>query len=286
MLFIIKHNSMKKLEREKRDREIIELLATHSQKDVAKMFNLTQSGIQRIAKINGVKYKKSRLNMSKIPLNVGYFCKIDTPNKAYWLGFICADGCINSSYSKLTIMVKDLEILEKFKKDIESGHKISKISQHDKRTNKVYEEYSIQITNELFVNNLKELGVFHEKSEILSFPKCMDETLYPYFMAGLFDGDGSVSKNKNTLKCSLISTKEVLTFINCFFYEKFGWKPCTLCRVTKNKTNVYKTFWYKHSIDFLKYIYCGEQTIYLQRKYKMFKEYEKNGGNNGRQPHQ
>lgn len=275
---------MKKIEREKRDKEILELLTTHSQKDVAKMFNLTQSGVQRIARINGVKNKKSRLNMSKISLNVDYFNEINNPNKAYWFGFICADGYINSSYNKLTIMVKDLEILEKFKKDIESEHKISKIVQYDKRTDKTYEEYSLQITNELFVSNLKKNGICHEKSEILSFPTCFNESLYPYFIAGLFDGDGSVSKDKKSLRCSLISTREVLTFINGFFSEKFGWKPCAIYKVTENKSNVYKTFWYKHSIDFLKYIYCGEQTIYLQRKYKIFEEYEKNRGDYGRQP--
>ena len=275
---------MEKIEREKRDKEIIKLLETHSQKDVAKMVNLSQSRIQKIAKNNGVKYKKSRLNMSKTPLDIDYFYKINTPQKAYWLGFICADGYINPTYSKLTIMVKDVEILENFKKDIKSEHKISKIIQHDKRTNKCYEEYSLQVTNELFVSGIKKFGVYHDKSDNLSFPCCFNEDLYPYFIAGLFDGDGSVSKNRKTLKCNLISTKEVLTFINDFFAKKFGWKACTLYKVSKNKPNVYKTFWYKHSVDFLKYIYCGEQSLYLQRKYRIFEEYEKNGGNNGRQP--
>ena len=103
---------MKRVEREKRNKEIIKLLETYSQKDVAKMFNLSQAGVQRIAKINGIKHKKSRLNMSKIPLDIDYFNEINTPQKAYWLGFICADGYINQTYSKLVIMVKDVEILQ------------------------------------------------------------------------------------------------------------------------------------------------------------------------------
>lgn len=271
---------MKKTERENRNEKILKLLKTKSQSDVAKIFNLSQAAIQKIAKTNGAYFKKSRLNMSRIPLNINYFEEIDSPKKAYWLGFICADGYINTSYNKLAILVKDLEILEKFKNDIGSEHKITKILQHDKRTNKCYEEYSLQITNELFVNNIKKHGVFHEKSDKLLFPNTFNDELYPYFIAGLFDGDGSVFKYKNKLRCNLISTKEVLTFINNFFVEKFGWKPCTISKITKNKKNVYKTFWYKHSIDFLRYIYCGKQEIYLQRKYKIFENYEKNGENN------
>lgn len=276
---------MKEIERKQRDEKIVKLLETHSQKDVAKMFNLCQPRVSEIARANGVKHKKSRLNMSKIALNIDYFSEINTPQKAYWLGFICADGYINNNYSKLVIMVKDLEVLEKIKKDIGSEHKISKIIQNDKRTGKIYEEYSLQITNELFVANIKKNGVLHDKSENLLFPE-IDESLYPYFIAGLFDGDGSVSKHANALRCNLISTKEVLTFINDFFEKKFGWKPCAIQKVTKNKTNIYKAYWYKHSIDFLKYIYCGEQTLYLQRKYKVFENYEKYGGNYGRQPEQ
>ena len=270
---------MKKTERENRNKKILKFLETKSQSDVAKIFNLSQAAIQKIAKANSLTFKKSRLNMSRIPLNINYFKNIDSPNKAYWLGFICADGCINSKYNKLTIMVKDLEILEKFKNDIGSGHKITKIIQNDKRTNKCYNEYSLQITNELFVNNIKMLGICHDKTDNLLFPNSINHDLYPYFIAGLFDGDGSISKYKNKIRCSLISTKEVLSFINNFFSENFGWKQCVISKVTENKKNVYKTFWYKHSIDFLRYIYCGEQEIYLQRKYKIFENYEKNGEN-------
>lgn len=56
--------------------------------------------------------------MSKLSLDVDYFKIIDSPKKAYWLGFICADGCIYKNGGKLTLMVKDKEICDKFKSDI------------------------------------------------------------------------------------------------------------------------------------------------------------------------
>ena len=51
--------------------------------------------------------------MSKLSLNIDYFKEINSFEKAYWLGFICADGCIHKNGGKLTITVKDKEICEK-----------------------------------------------------------------------------------------------------------------------------------------------------------------------------
>lgn len=77
----------------------------------------------------------------------------------------------------------------------------------------MYTEYCIQITNSIFVSNIVDKGVTYEKSSILEFPS-IDEQYYSYFIAGLFDGDGSISfKSSGKVGCNLISTKEVLDFI-------------------------------------------------------------------------
>lgn len=217
------------------------------------------------------KTKKERL-----PLDVNYFENIDTPQKAYWLGFICADGYIGKDFCRVSIITKDLEVIEKFKKDIKSGHKISEIIQHDKRTGKTYKEYSIQVTNRNFAKHLEKYGVTPRKSDILNFPGDLSENLYPYFIAGLFDGDGCIYKikDKNGIKCNLISTKEVLDEIDNILSTKYGVVPCKHVKVTKNKENVYKQYWYKNSEIFLNYIYSGNKEIYLARKYDIFKEHK------------
>lgn len=263
---------MTKEERIKRNYEIIRLSEKLSQKEIGKIFNLTQTNIGKILRSYGIKLKKSRLNMSKLNLDVDYFKLIDTPKKAYWLGFITADGGINKNNSKLTICTADLEVLEKLKKDIQSEHKISEIHNFDKRTNKTYHEYSIQITNEIFVNNIVKHGITNNKTNVCEFPK-IDEELYSYFIAGLFDGDGSVSLHKNKLRCNLISTKEILDFIDNLLL-KFDILPCKKNKVTENKTNVYKQYWYKNSKKFLDYIYQGDSEIYLSRKYNKYRNHE------------
>ena len=60
--------------------------------------------------------------------NYRIFENIDTPEKAYWLGFIAADGCVYVREKNATIRIaiksSDKEHLEKFKKFMESDVKI------------------------------------------------------------------------------------------------------------------------------------------------------------------
>ena len=85
--------------------------------------------------------KITRKNGRQAILNHNYFSIIDTPNKAYWLGFIAADGCVlepTYQVSKRTgkiirkeqgalqigLQEKDKTHLEKFQKDIKEPGQI------------------------------------------------------------------------------------------------------------------------------------------------------------------
>lgn len=265
-------------EKAQRNQLLLKDLETMSQKEVGIKYNLSTAQIGNIYRKNGIKLSKSRLNMSKLKLDIDFFKEIDTPQKAYWLGFIAADGSINKSNGKLTLISHDEEVITKFKKHINSEHIISHKFVHDKRTNKNYERYTIQITNALFVNNLIKQGITNQKTDYFLFPK-IKEKYYGYFIAGLFDGDGSIRLLKNkTISINLISTKETLDFILDFLYKNFNVKKPPLYKVTKNKQNVYKFFLYKNAIIFLDFIY-GDKNLsdmFLQRKYKIYIENKHN----------
>lgn len=66
--------------------------------------------------------------MSKYVYNKDYFEKINTSEKAYWLGFLYADGCITRFYKgevlksmslEITLKDADCEHLIKFKNALE-----------------------------------------------------------------------------------------------------------------------------------------------------------------------
>ena len=97
----------------------------YSGKKISQIIGVSQSRISRIINQCGLKRDKSVLNLNKRSIDINYFEKIDNYDKAYWLGFICADGSINKTNNKMTLVSKDLENIEKFKKSVKSEHTIS-----------------------------------------------------------------------------------------------------------------------------------------------------------------
>ena len=137
----------KKMEKKEINKEkIIELYNEgYTLIKIGKFFGFKSDGpIKKILKNEGfnLSLRKGSNSRSK-SLNENYFNVIDTPNKAYVLGWIVSDGYV--SKNKLVFGLKDLEILEFIKKELDSNHKISESSVYDKRTKKTYKQYRLQI---------------------------------------------------------------------------------------------------------------------------------------------
>ena len=118
------------------------------------------------------------------------FEKIDTEEKAYWLGFLDADGCIHNGRNydygiELGLQEQDYSHLVKFKDFIEKDNKIC----YREKIN----SYRYQFKNKTMNKDLINLGCVPHKSLILKFPdedQVPDNFLIP-FIRGYFDGDGS-----------------------------------------------------------------------------------------------
>lgn len=94
-------------------------------------------------------------------------------------GFVMKDT--KRGVTHVTLVQKDVKILEKFKRELESDHRI--IIYGENNCGKV-SVYSVKI-----VNDLIKLGIpYKEKSTKLKFPKVPEEYL-PHFIRGVIDGD-------------------------------------------------------------------------------------------------
>ena len=116
--------------------------------------------------------------------NIDYFEKIDSEDKAYFLGFIVADGCISESSNSIIIYQKETDILYDFKKCIKF--------EGDIFTSKTRNISNITITSNKTKNDLYKLGIYSNKTMIVKYPN-ISESLQNHFMRGVFDGDGCVS---------------------------------------------------------------------------------------------
>jgi len=130
--------------------------------------------------------------MKKKKYNENYFEIIDNEEKAYFLGFICADGCITNDSEKyryqltIKIHIKDINLLEKFIKSINGEMNIRKDKKRD-----ICEVY---LSGKKIINDLENLGIIQNKTFLVKYPK-INEKLERHFLRGYFDGDGCIRIN-------------------------------------------------------------------------------------------
>lgn len=125
-------------------------------------------------------------------LNIDYFHTIDTKDKAYWLGFLYADGAVNKLGTRLmlNLSIKDESQIDRFLLAVGLEPTIYK---------KYYGPYKntgrfvqIYITNKEFVQNLIKQGCTNRKTFTIRFPE-LDDELAAAFLLGYYDGDGTAS---------------------------------------------------------------------------------------------
>lgn len=161
----------------------------------------SQLGITRVTLANYL--KQANISKSLVKFNHRFFQNINTEDKAYWLGFCMADGCVSTTHSpKVTIALahKDRDHLEKWRQAINSS---VKLVTNKKQTSS--QHYSRQMCDDLIT-----IGCTSRKSLTLKFPEIKTNLLH-HFVRGYFDGDGSATRNKKKqLRLTFIGTSQFL----------------------------------------------------------------------------
>lgn len=194
---------------------------------IAEVFNCAVGTINKRLKKLGVKMKSNKEYRTKYSFDHNFFETIDTEEKAYWLGFMYADGNVRKhrNQSVIQIKVNDQEIIEKFIKSINGNMSVSYY------TNQIGKTISaIHLTSDKMFDDLIKQGCIPNKSLVLTFPSKhqVPENLMNHFIRGYFDGDGSISygirerysvRKKQNIQsiramAQFIGTKEMLTVID------------------------------------------------------------------------
>lgn len=161
--------------------------------------------------------------MSKYTYNEDYFKKIDTAEKAYWLGFLYADGCITRFYRgeklksmslELSLKDEDCEHLIKFNNALKSNVPI----QHRIIAGK-YKADRIVINSTKMCRDLIKLGCTPTKSLTLEFPNndIVPSEFINDFIRGYFDGDGGVSYTEGEYFHSVRNKSYSQYHYRCYF---------------------------------------------------------------------
>ena len=97
-------------------------------------------------------------------MNDFIFNKIQSPNQAYWLGFLTADGSIWGEKIQIGLATKDIGHLEKFKKFLNSSNKISTKMNHCSNNNKYYSASYFTIKSRQIADDLEKYQIVESKS--------------------------------------------------------------------------------------------------------------------------
>ena len=261
--------------------------------DIQKVINLYNSGLSlakvakdcdsSVAKVHWA-LKKNKVELRSLSeshivkkANYDFFERIDSEEKAYWLGFLYADASVTHNSLKLTLQPRDIGHLEKLKKSLESNHTIF--------FDREYPRFAI--SNKKMYQDLVKNGCCERKTFLITFPtrEILPESLVRHFVRGYFDGDGSINYSR-VLKYNYILWRVEIcsnyTFLNDFKSEflKFSGvqSNSVLCKEKRRPTEI---FYFKlgsttcKNLSLIYDFFYKDSSIFLDRKKQKFEEITK-----------
>ncbi len=221
---------------------------------IAKKYEVDVHTITNILEKNGIKRDNLYYNINLVE---NYWEIIDTNDKAYFLGFLIADGNVIGNAVRLSLHIRDKEILEKF----------SIVTQNE---NQLYEDkrncVTFSVKRKKWVDDLSKYKVVPRKTPIVTLPP-LNEKWMPHLLRGLIDGDGWITKNGRVGFCG---NKETVTQVRNFLVDKlFVYNVAIIqCR----ESTLYMVQWSnkKDFCSICEYLYQDKEEYYLKRKYNNY----------------
>lgn len=269
ILKVLRENGVEIRTKQKNADEINEVIELYKEcGSVLTVSNITGIKIDTINIILG-KNKYTYYQKYEYPNTYSYdqdiFEVIDTEEKAYWLGFLYADGCIldHKGYPcsmQIGLSPIDIDHLYKFCDFIGCEYEIIKTYREDK--------IELSVSNRKFCEDLISLGCIPRKSLVLEppNPEQVPGYLLRHFIRGYVDGDGTIYENSKGYICiGAVGTPNIIKFISehvnletSSSQTKFNYKSENTCEWKKQG---------KQAIEIGKYLY-KDANIYLERKYQ------------------
>lgn len=229
-----------------------------------------QLGIPSYFEQTGKRKKKSGETYSFKSYNDRYFEVIDTPDKAYFLGLLAADGNISPRLTAVRIALKepDKGILEQFRKFLgedapELRTKIPKANGKEHAPQKV-----LVLSKKSMVEDLIKLGITPNKSHTLKL--CCDLREFKKdFLRGVWDGDGSVTERRFKVTTASL---EFANQLQAWILDVSNIELPIKSELTKNGKDLYSIPGYIKDAKAIQAIY-GESNLGIERKLKAYRQY-------------
>ena len=273
--YYLNKNGLRKMERELTDEEIIYIKENYkdmSYKEIAEKFGVSEKHVRgRINYMNMTKLRK---------FNNDYFHVIDSDIKAYFLGFLYADGWvvfnpIARNYEMgMQLQSEDKYILERLNEELGGVHLITHNDAYDSEIEETMAHHkdsdTLRVFSKSIVMDLINAGVVTNKTQKDIYPKIDDKYFFD-FLRGYIDGDGCFYKKNETtylhITCSSnvplewIKRKLKENNINSYIYTEKDRKHRLYC-IDKKSMRLLVSL-----------LYHSDYSLCLSRKYEKVKSY-------------
>lgn len=230
---------------------------------ISKQLNISRKKVTKVVKDANLPIPKHTYLY-----NDNVFENIDTEEKAYWLGFIYADGCIgkvrNSGYLEISLKGSDIEHLNKFALFICNTTRIVR-TKKVLFNGKTYDCCRVTVNNTKIYSDLVALGLTERKSLTIKFPHHIETDLLRHFIRGYVDGNGCIYLKSFSINITTGSSDFLNSLVRSFNKELNV--PVKSISSKKDST-AYTVYYYgENSQKILTWLY-SDCNIALDRKYK------------------
>lgn len=240
---------------------------------VSKKCGISAYMVKKILIKNNIKIKTKkeiiveRNKKRRKKINDEYFSNLNC-NSSYLLGFIAADGTVNTKKVKIGLNPNDYTFLEEIKEEL--GFE-GTVKRYEKNCEIVF-------TSEKIIKELAKHGIIPRKTYTNTVTmKNIPNYLKKDFIRGYLDADGTITyfnKEHTRFKISICSyNKDILEEINDFIFEQLGIKR----RIYERKGRQLYFLDYSNQeqiYEVLNLLYNNAE-MYLERKYNRYLEFLK-----------
>lgn len=251
-------------------------LAGETGVSIAQEYGVSFGAIYAHLRKKGVKTRPPEVFHRKYECNHGYFDDIDGQEKAYWLGFLMADGCIYKNRLTIALQEKDAVHIQLFLNSLNSSHPVHIYEAkryESRRVVAIHKTANASINSTHLTNSLATHGVVPRKTFNLRWPD-IDSSLVPHFIRGYIDGDGGFSVDQSPR----FKTPQIIFYVTGYrpFIERMQEILIDECNLNKTKSR-YRIKEQRKTISIqyrgnrqvkriCNYLYHNAK-IYMERKY-------------------
>lgn len=249
-------------------------------REIAEIYGVSTMPVARVFKERGFETRDISEARREWKINENYFDEINTPNKAYIVGWLYSDGANTSNYINhycisISIQDTDHQILEDISKELGTDRPLLYY-----KDNRGGEYCRLNITNKHIAIRLLELGMTPNKTLSITYPKWLKPELHSHFIRGMSDGDGYISARiegskakKYQYQATIVGTEEICNSM-CAILNAECDCSAHVYSIGKDRNLLIKTLSIcgRDNVNkYLDYIYKDSDTsLRLERKYQRY----------------